>query len=326
MRQYRRPGVTVPTLTSGGPGGGRREENVSDYEERGEAPATFPSHWTKPDVRGALYAMHGRVCAYCGADVCEAGNDVEHFRPKSNVQDSKTHGGYWWLAYEFCNYLLSCVICNQRYKVDRFPLRQGGVRVTYGDRQNLPAEPRVLLDPACDTIEDLVTVDWSKPAGKLEPKAGLTAAEAARVAQVLEFFRVNRRAAQRKKRAAIQRRVINKIAENKADEVRYLAVRYRPHSLVAKVILEAKAPQSLPTPQEELEWLLKDLSSDLILKLEDLEKSANPTQLDENEAKELFWALAVLWKDPPAATPQFVEDFLESRGLKEGVESYLERL
>ena len=59
------------------------------------------------------------------------------------------------------------------------------------------------------------------------------------MAQVLEFFRVNRRAAQRKKRAAIQRRVINKIAENKADEVRYLAVRYRPHSLVAKVILEA---------------------------------------------------------------------------------------
>ena len=102
MRQYRRPGVTVPTLTSGGPGGGRRDENVSDYEERGEAPATFPSHWTKPDVRGALYAMHGWpvVSAYCGADVCEAGNDVEHFRPKSNVQDSKAHGGYWWLAYE----------------------------------------------------------------------------------------------------------------------------------------------------------------------------------------------------------------------------------
>jgi uncharacterized protein (TIGR02646 family) len=326
MRQFRRPAVTVPTLANGGAGGGRHKENVSTYDETGETPSTFPSHWTKPDVRGALYAMHGRVCGYCGADVSEAGNDVEHFRPKSNVLDNSAHGGYWWLAYEFSNYLLSCVICNQRCKKDRFPMRQGGVHVTYAGRQNLPAEQRVLLDPASDNIEDFVTVDWRTPAGRLEPKAGLSSAEATRVAQVLDFFRVNSKAAQCRKRADIQRQVIDKIAENKADEVRDLAIRYRPHSLIAKVILEANAPESLPTPQEELEWLLKDLSADLILKLEDLERSANPTKLDENEAKELFWALAVLWKDPPAATPQFVEDFLDGLGLKEGVESYLARL
>jgi uncharacterized protein (TIGR02646 family) len=323
MRQLRRPGVTVPTLAKGGAGGDKRDDHVDNFSKKGESPSTFPPHWTKPDVRGALYAMHGRVCGYCGADVSEAGNDVEHFRPKSNVLDDKTHGGYWWLAYEFSNYLLSCVVCNQRYKVDRFPMQQGAIHVRYQDRQNLATEQRVLLDPTCDMIENYVTVDWSKPAGKLEPRAGLTSAEGARVVQVLDFFRVNRRAAQRKKRAEIQRHVINKVAECNAHEVRYLAIRYRPHSLVAKVILEAKAPQSLPTPEEELEWLLEDLSSDLILKLEDLEKCVNPTKLDENEAKELFWALAVLWKDPPAGTPQFVENFLDSRGLKDDVKAFL---
>jgi uncharacterized protein (TIGR02646 family) len=326
VREFRRPAVTVPTLVTGGPGGDKRDQQAQAYIDTGAPPTAFPSHWTKPDVRGALYAMHGRVCGYCGADVSEAGNDVEHFRPKSNVKDDETHGGYWWLAYEFSNYLLSCAVCNQRYKVDRFPMQQGAAHVRYPDRQNLSAEQRVLLDPTCDKIESLVTVDWSKPAGKMQPKTTLTAVEAARVEEVLKFFRVNRRAAQRKKRAAIQRRVINKVAENKADEVRYLAIRYRPHSLVAKAILEAKAPHLLPTPEEELEWLLKDLSSDLILKLEDLEQSANPTELDKNEAKELFWALAVLWKDPPARTPQFVESFLETRGLKDHVQAFVAKL
>ncbi len=326
MRKFRRPAVTVPTLAKGGSGGDKREGHVDDYVNRGLSPSTFPPHWTKPDVRGALYAMHGRVCGYCGADVSEAGNDVEHFRPKSNVLEDKAHGGYWWLAYDFSNYLLSCVVCNQRYKVDRFPMQPGELHLRYQDRQNLAAEQRILLDPTCDTIEEFVTVDWLQPAGKLEPKAGLTLAQTERVQQVLTFFRVNRRPAQRKKRAAIQRRVINRVAQGRADEVRYLAIRYRPHSLVAKVILEAKTPQSLPTTREELEWLLKDLSSDLILKLEDLDKSANPTKLDENEAKELFWALAVLWKDPPAETPQFVESFLDSRGLKDGVTAYLAKL
>jgi hypothetical protein len=31
--------------------------------------------------------------------------------------------------------------------------------------------------------------------------------------------------------------------------------------------------------------------------------SANGTELDGKEAKELLWALAVLWKDPPAGNP-----------------------
>ena len=49
---------------------------------------------------GALYAMQGRVCAYCEQKLPESDRgDVEHFRPKSL---------YRWLAYAFENYLLSC--------------------------------------------------------------------------------------------------------------------------------------------------------------------------------------------------------------------------
>lgn len=53
-------------------------------------------------------------CAYCEAPLkVVAFGDVEHYRPKSI---------YWWLAYNYENYLASCTLCNQAYKKDHFPL------------------------------------------------------------------------------------------------------------------------------------------------------------------------------------------------------------
>lgn len=55
---------------------------------------------------------HGK-CAYCEAPTTMvAYGDVEHYRPKSV---------YWWLAYNYDNYLVSCQICNQKFKSDKFP-------------------------------------------------------------------------------------------------------------------------------------------------------------------------------------------------------------
>lgn len=56
---------------------------------------------------------HGK-CAYCEATTSVvAHGDVEHYRPKSI---------YWWLAYDYDNYLYACQICNQVYKSDNFPV------------------------------------------------------------------------------------------------------------------------------------------------------------------------------------------------------------
>jgi len=321
MRQLRRPAVVVPTLLPEGVGGKKRTANIQEYEQTGTLPSSFPLHWTRPDVRGALYAMQGRVCAYCGADIDEAGIDVEHFRPKSNVDEDEMHGGYWWLAYDFENYFLSCIVCNQKYKRDRFPLSNGAVRVTYESRGQLATEDRILLDPTFDPVEEWVQLEWTTPAPKLIPSARLVGELRDRVQRAIKFFRLNEKAAQRKKRAAIQRLVIEKIEENRAHEVRALAIRFRPHSLVARQILEATAPDFLPTPVEELEWLLLDLSSELLLKLEDL-SGPDSSDLDEKEAKELIWGLAVLWKSPPVGNTDFVEQYLERRGLKEIVAEY----
>src|SRR6266481_3442684 len=113
MRQVVRPEVRLPTLI---------EIEVKHGEGWKATGVGGPPDglWNNPDVRGALYAMHGRACAYCEQHLPENDRgDVEHFRPESL---------YRWLAYAFDNYLLSCSICNRTLKRDRFPLRSGATR------------------------------------------------------------------------------------------------------------------------------------------------------------------------------------------------------
>jgi|GEM_PF-1139528 len=119
-------------------------------------------------------AQHGR-CAYCELPVIGTQyGDVEHFRPKGAVEilDMDNQGqelsdlsnvrgrkaaieigtGYWWDAFSWENYLLSCAICNQSWKQSFFPiegdadLRQ---RPTEGIHENeLLLHPFEDIDPA----------------------------------------------------------------------------------------------------------------------------------------------------------------------------------
>jgi uncharacterized protein (TIGR02646 family) len=309
-----------------GSGGKKRVLQVFEYEKEGRRPANFPDHWRQPDVVGLLYAMQGRVCAYCGADVEESGIDVEHFRPKGRIDGDPTPGGYWWLAYEFTNYLLSCTICNQKNKRTAFPILDGGLRVCYEDRHLLHEEARALFDPASDDVESRFYFDWTSTSGRIIPGPGLAVDEVARVALNLQIFRVNKKAAQRRIRLALQREFVKKLDDNRAEEVREYAIRFRPHSIVARQILDACARWALPSPEEEIEWLFSNLSSDLVTKLEDLENPATATDVDEREAKELLWALAAIWKDPPTGDAEMIAAMLERWGLKELVTGYYEQL
>ncbi|RYU92703.1 HNH endonuclease [Emticicia agri] len=61
-----------------------------------------------------LFMESNNKCAYCEASTkIVSPGDVEHFRPKSK---------YWWLAYCYDNYLVSCSVCNSVFKGNKFPL------------------------------------------------------------------------------------------------------------------------------------------------------------------------------------------------------------
>ncbi len=104
----------------------------------------FDDLWSK--YKGEFAAIQHGKCGYCEMSVIGAGfGDVEHYRPKGEVSalgdDPRTWGqekehlsnvsgrkffrlsetGYWWLAYDWDNYLFSCPICNQSWKRAVFP-------------------------------------------------------------------------------------------------------------------------------------------------------------------------------------------------------------
>lgn len=123
----------------------------------------FPNHWGKHKHLFLVPQYNGK-CAYCETPVAAAyPGDVEHFRPKAYCRsmgpaknrddygglppDRRSNGpaieGYWWLAYEWKNYLLSCNRCNATWKRNQFPIQ--GVKANYGDR--LSTEKALVINP-----------------------------------------------------------------------------------------------------------------------------------------------------------------------------------
>lgn len=97
------------------------------------------------DVKGVYMQLQGREkCIYCerkleATELGKIEQDVEHFRPKSNVRAWKLPqelvqagvqvtdpdndaGGYYLLPYDIFNYSASCKPCNSVLKKDYFPI------------------------------------------------------------------------------------------------------------------------------------------------------------------------------------------------------------
>jgi hypothetical protein len=97
------------------------------------------------EARPQLLAETHNKCAYCETPAkVVAYGDVEHFRPKSK---------YWWLAYSYENYLVSCTLCNQKYKKDYFEI------LDEANRLSGPAVGAHSSDAALEQLAPLMTVD-----------------------------------------------------------------------------------------------------------------------------------------------------------------------
>lgn len=63
--------------------------------------------------------------------------DIDHYRPKVP---------YWWLAYNYQNYYLTCSECNRYHKKEQFPIYNSS-RAIYETRKNLNEEMPLLINP-----------------------------------------------------------------------------------------------------------------------------------------------------------------------------------
>lgn len=125
-----------------------------------------------------LETLYNHKCAYCETDTSAgAPMQVEHFRPKAKVTEDTTHFGYYWLAYEWSNLILSCSKCNRK-KANFFPIT--GIRISgpVVGADGLPAnesvlinspsfinERALLLNPEIDNVEAQFIF---QPNGKIE--------------------------------------------------------------------------------------------------------------------------------------------------------------
>jgi uncharacterized protein (TIGR02646 family) len=105
-------------------------------------------------VKRALLKFQHDKCAFCEAKITHiAFGDVEHYRPKGGFRQRRSGvlkvPGYYWLAYDWRNLLVSCAVCNQRFKGNRFPLALHSPRAR-SPRHDLQRERPLFLNPAED--------------------------------------------------------------------------------------------------------------------------------------------------------------------------------
>jgi len=119
------------------------------------------------EVKGALNVLFHEKCAWCESRLgSTTPGDICQYRPKGSVAESPAHPGYWWLASQWENLLLSCPDCNRTRrhegvasgKSNRFPLEDETKRAF--DIDDEMREKPLLLDPTIDNPADHLVYDW----------------------------------------------------------------------------------------------------------------------------------------------------------------------
>jgi len=329
MRKLIRPRVSLPTLVSI-----RRDFPVTTW---GTSEGTAEAKWNNPDVRGAIYAMHGRVCAYCQRLASDSRGDVEHYRPKSL---------YPWLMYDFANYLLGCRVCNSNRKSNRFPLARRAKPAKFRERmlndekylqRSLSRERRLLLDPVDDPIDDWVDIDFDYPLRTIRVTESANHDQFARlrVPETAEFFGLNIIPELIEDRFTHVNAALHTLEAwrdgniAKADELRTLANRYKAHGWAVRRVLARLAPTlALPSAGEDLEWFVDETLNRLDRDDQVLGRSLKPTDraMVRQRKEEACWTLAVLWKQPPSASAVQIERWITARGRRAEIEDFYRRL
>lgn len=139
-------------------------------------------------VKDALIKMSKGKCSYCESDILATYvGDIEHFRPKGEIEELKATGkskpGYYWLAADWHNLLFSCRNCNQKSKqatataeeiksmgkMNQFPLFDETKRVrSHEDDIEEEEKVRLLLNPCKENPEDYFSYDINS--GVIKPK------------------------------------------------------------------------------------------------------------------------------------------------------------
>ncbi len=165
------------------------EAAIAHYADPTNAKKAFKFKvYSDASVKEALITMSKEKCAYCESQFLKTYvGDIEHFRPKGEIEELKntdnSKPGYYWLAADWDNLLLSCRNCNQKSKqstatveeaismgkMNQFPLFDETKRIRSHDADLEKEEKvRLLLNPCKENPEDYFKYDIES--GVIQPK------------------------------------------------------------------------------------------------------------------------------------------------------------
>jgi uncharacterized protein (TIGR02646 family) len=143
-------------------GKNKRQVLCQEYDN-GTRKFTFDSNiYADNSVKQALITMQYDKCCFCESKFSHiAYGDVEHFRPKGGYKQNETDKdlvkpGYYWLAYDWNNLLVSCTLCNQKYKANLFPLLDDSKRAK-NHHATLADETPLLINPTLQNPEQHIS-------------------------------------------------------------------------------------------------------------------------------------------------------------------------
>jgi uncharacterized protein (TIGR02646 family) len=118
-------------------------------------------------VKRTLVTAHHSKCCYCETQYSDARHlAIEHFRPKTGVRQSKNdpeeYPGYYWLAYDWNNLLLSCHECNSDWKRTFFPLSNPRARAR-SHHDDYSVERPLLINPVSQNPRRHIRFDNETP-------------------------------------------------------------------------------------------------------------------------------------------------------------------
>lgn len=186
----KRDTVEIPEILKDGSVKLQKElaEAIAHYADPNNTKTYKFKVYSNPKVKETLIEMSEGKCAYCESDILVTYvGDIEHFRPKGEIEELKASGnskpGYYWLAADWNNLLLSCRNCNQKSKqrttsddqlnsmgkMNQFPLFDEAKRARspeddLADEDNV----RLLLNPCIEDPEDYFKYDIES--GVIQPK------------------------------------------------------------------------------------------------------------------------------------------------------------
>lgn len=128
------------------------DSHPSDYRSGSKKFEFNSGIYSAKSVKDALLKAQHRKCCYCESKFLSASyGAVEHFRPKRAVKQkhgqSEEYPGYYWLAYDWDNLLVSCERCNSSHKGKLFPLTDQKRRAQ-NHHEDIKREQPLFVNPA----------------------------------------------------------------------------------------------------------------------------------------------------------------------------------